>query len=552
MGSKKEKKDRKRKREKEKKKKKKLYRKQSDSSDSESSDSDNSKSSKSSSSSFKRSRESTQNNKIEQIAQVLGYSNDINPFGDSNLLKPFSWGKKKEQEKEEKKSGSSKGKDKANEDEKRIKLLEDIEKARKRREDRENEVEEMERLRAEEQRLRDVALYGDWQSKEEEFHLEQTKIRSKIRLVNNRFEPIDMIAKGLLVIEAINSLEDKMYSLDKNEDVDRDLINNLNEIDLIHPLQVVENLSLGELEKLYDDCNNYLILEMKSNGKFTALWENLKSIVTFERKSKVNAAENNINKNIKEEIKTLIKNKNLNGLNELRNEIESKMKNNELVDVSYWEILSEEINNEISKLLVSDIHNELIIKRNELLKSINVSIKSKSNDATNKNKSDSNAEIENSLLAIDDDLIRKLDESEERMKNDDEVAVASSYKWIDKYSPRKPRYFNRIRTGWEWNKYNQTHYDGDNAPPKTVQGYKFTIFYPDLIDKTKTPKYFIERCPDDAFVIIRFHGGPPYEDIAFRIVNKEWDTNRFAGFRCMFDRGVLQLHFNFKRHFYRR
>ena len=24
-------------------------------------------------------------------------------------------------------------------------------------------------------------------------------------------------------------------------------------------------------------------------------------------------------------------------------------------------------------------------------------------------------------------------------------------------------------TGYEWNKYNQTHYDGDNPPPKTVQ-----------------------------------------------------------------------------------
>lgn len=41
----------------------------------------------------------------------------------------------------------------------------------------------------------------------------------------------------------------------------------------------------------------------------------------------------------------------------------------------------------------------------------------------------------------------------------------------------------RIHTGYEWNKYNQTHYDYDNPPPKVVQGYKFNIFYPDLIDK---------------------------------------------------------------------
>ncbi len=45
--------------------------------------------------------------------------------------------------------------------------------------------------------------------------------------------------------------------------------------------------------------------------------------------------------------------------------------------------------------------------------------------------------------------------------------------------------------GFEWNKYNQTHYDTDNPPPKVVQGYKFNIFYPDLIDKHKTPEYTV-------------------------------------------------------------
>ena len=35
--------------------------------------------------------------------------------------------------------------------------------------------------------------------------------------------------------------------------------------------------------------------------------------------------------------------------------------------------------------------------------------------------------------------------------------------------------------GYDWNKYNQTHYDYDNPPPKTVVGYKFNILYHDLI-----------------------------------------------------------------------
>jgi hypothetical protein len=60
---------------------------------------------------------------------------------------------------------------------------------------------------------------------------------------------------------------------------------------------------------------------------------------------------------------------------------------------------------------------------------------------------------------------------------------------VCRYAPRKPKYFNRIHTGYEWNKYNQTHYDTENPPPKVVQGYKFNIFYPELLDKTIAPTY---------------------------------------------------------------
>lgn len=134
-----------------------------------------------------------------------------------------------------------------------------------------------------------------------------------------------------------------------------------------------------------------------------------------------------------------------------------------------------------------------------------------------------------------------------------EVALpARHYEWEDKYAPRKPRFFNRVKTGYEWNKYNQTHYDHDNPPPKIVQGYKFNIFYPDLIAKTEAPKYYIEKSDSPDTCTLRFHAGPPYEDVAFKIVNREWNLSHRFGFRVVFDRGVLQLYFNFKRHRYRR
>eukprot|EP00954_Amorphochlora_amoebiformis_P022242 1351943-Amorphochlora_amoeboformis.AAC.1 len=128
-----------------------------------------------------------------------------------------------------------------------------------------------------------------------------------------------------------------------------------------------------------------------------------------------------------------------------------------------------------------------------------------------------------------------------------------TYWWHDKYRPRKPRYFNRVRTGFEWNKYNQTHFDKENPPPKVVQGYKFNIFYPDLIDPTVAPTYTLhEYIPDPSYGIITFKAGPPYEDIAFKIVSKKWEHGHKRGFKCKFERGVMYLYFNFQRVRYRR
>jgi hypothetical protein len=88
---------------------------------------------------------------------------------------------------------------------------------------------------------------------------------------------------------------------------------------------------------------------------------------------------------------------------------------------------------------------------------------------------------------------------------------------------------------------------------RIVQGYKFNIFYPDLINPTEPPRYKLEPDPTSPdYCIIRFTAGPPYEDIAFKIVKKEWEYSHKRGFKCVFDRGVLSLFFNFRRFFYRR
>lgn len=148
------------------------------------------------------------------------------------------------------------------------------------------------------------------------------------------------------------------------------------------------------------------------------------------------------------------------------------------------------------------------------------------------------------------EVARGVSENEEIFTNEETVTTDSKAKWAIKYRPRKPRSFNRVQLGYEWNKYNQTHYDHDNPPPKVVQGYKFNVFYPDLIDKSQAPTYKIEReggrkrgqssvAPgEEDSCLIRFIAGPPYEDIAFRIVDKEWDysAKRERGFKSTFDK----------------
>ncbi|EPX73982.1 uncharacterized protein SOCG_03198 [Schizosaccharomyces octosporus yFS286] len=128
---------------------------------------------------------------------------------------------------------------------------------------------------------------------------------------------------------------------------------------------------------------------------------------------------------------------------------------------------------------------------------------------------------------------------------------------------KKPKYLNKVMLGFEWNSYNQAHYNEAHPPPKAVQGYRFNIFYPDLIGTTRSPTYKIERGPkadresamtQDNVCIIRFIAGAPYQDIAFCIVDKEWDysAKRERGFKSSFDNGVLSLHFQFKKTHHRR
>jgi hypothetical protein len=126
------------------------------------------------------------------------------------------------------------------------------------------------------------------------------------------------------------------------------------------------------------------------------------------------------------------------------------------------------------------------------------------------------------------------------------------YLWSNAHRPCQPRIFKKVHAGYNWCQYNKKHYDPDNPPPTTVPGYTFNMFYPDLIDQTKTRSYSLIVCEDNQdFSILKFHAEPPYEYIAFKIVSNEWDYSYHHEFRCHFPTGIVQLWFYFRKWKYR-
>lgn len=133
------------------------------------------------------------------------------------------------------------------------------------------------------------------------------------------------------------------------------------------------------------------------------------------------------------------------------------------------------------------------------------------------------------------------------------VASDAAYAWRDKYRPRRPRYMCKLKVGYRWNNYNKTHYDAANPPPRSVLGYAIDVMLPDLIDPSKTPAYSVTKMADEpGFCMLKISPGPPYEDIAFKIIDGKWLYGPKHGFRCQFRGGTFQLHFKFAAERYRR
>ncbi|KAK8938555.1 hypothetical protein KSP39_PZI011413 [Platanthera zijinensis] len=549
---------------------------------------------------------------------VSGYSNDSNPFGDSNLTERFVWRKKIERDVSQ---GIAVDISVISEKKRQRERMAEIEKVKKRREERAIEKAQHEEEMVLLARERAKAEFQDWEKKEEEFHFDQSKFRSQIRLREGRVKPIDVLAKNF----------------DCSDDFD---------IEINEPYMVFMGLTVREMEELHDDIKMYLDMDRSTETRIK-FWEALMVVCNWElaeaRKkdaldrarvrgekppADILAEERGLHSSVESDVKGLLEGKSFAELEKMQENIGSQMRSGTAKVVEYWEAVLKRLQIYKAKACLKEIHASLLRKylqhleqpveteqRLETIEEINPSeedvhvTEDPQQLYAEFGKDESENELEGEPGSFSPELIHgnedeeAIDPEEDRadldrkrevvlmeqhrriqealqpkqatpdelemkaikamgvMEEGDaifgvgaEISLDSQvYWWHDKYRPRKPKYFNRVHTGYEWNKYNQTHYDHDNPPPKIVQGYKFNIFYPDLVDKSKAPVYTIEKDGiSNETCIIRFHAGPPYEDIAFKIVNKEWEYSHKKGFKCTFERGILHVYFNFKRYRYRR
>lgn len=511
-------------------------------------------------------REENERQRAAQIENKFGYTQTDNPFNDPNIAQSFVWKKRDETRKESKKTSKHAGDD--------IDTFEEIEKVRKRRKERELKREEMERIRAEEDRLKEYEKYDEWAQREEHFHLQQQKQRTAIRLVEGREKPIDVLAKNLLLYGSSSSSSDKRKSTQVKY---RERYNALEaietlEIELQEPQFLLKNLKLTELEELLTDIDTFYTLEKEAaadsggsdenSESFLRYWDSLRLLTQEEIQILKNGGESGSYSTTAKEMSLIFKGQSKEELEAMKQDIESNISKNiegtledASFDLNYWSSVLIQLNVYIANLELSALHSKMLVRQLERLEQRRkelAEMPESERPRPEAPKSDplGAEKLEQVPPGVADDGSDSVDE-ELDLSNEIKLAT-KSYNWSDKYRPRKPRYFNRVRTGFDWNKYNKAHYDEDNPPPKIVQGYKFNIFYPDLIDPMKTPRYSLEPADSDEFCIIRFRAGPPYEDIAFKIINREWDRARKRGFKSTFERGILSLYFNFLQYRYRR
>ncbi|EKX72745.1 conserved hypothetical protein [Theileria equi strain WA] len=431
------------------------------------------------------------------LHQHFGYTDESNPFGDKRLAEPFVWEKK--------------GKAKHSVEDVRSKV-EEIKEVKHRREQHEIQKSMLEEYRQDSHRGKQEEDYQEWESKEREFNLKQIIAKSAIRVADGREKLID---KFVLSINPNNIFFTSPVDVN-------DMFSKMDLQDAKDAMEIIE----ANVELLKDQTwlEYFKALETIVKNKFESSYESF-----------------GIAPAVSEKIDQILSKKSLEDLDVYEREIKKRLAGTGIVDTNFWEAALSRIPFFRACRIVTHVISRSNPQPTHTSAPITHTPQSKSSECP----SDSLIKPTKSVDYEKFIKFTKLDEDEEVFDSRVELSDSSDASLIT------PKYYNRIIKNFEWTKYNLAHYDTDNPPPKLVQGYKFNIFYPEL--KGKIPKWKLQKDgKENDTALIRFIAGHPYKDIAFRVINKEWNTYPNKGFKNFFDNGILHLYFNFKKVKYRR
>jgi Cactus-binding C-terminus of cactin protein/Conserved mid region of cactin len=318
------------------------------------------------------------------------------------------------------------------------------------------------------------------------------------------------------------------------------------------------------MAELQQDIEEYLKMEKSSPNQ--DYWKATLIILNESQTHPATAPESRAVTSVADDINALLGSKSHDQLLTLESQVQRKLSSDEPVDVDYWQQLLRSLKIWKARARIRDFHVPFADRPKPAKRAVNLFSPEGFVDphvVHDEMLEDNEAFTAAAQTMFDLETTRIVEEgveSEETFNVEDEEATANQppMTWATEHNSRKPKFFNRVVMGYEWNKYNQTHYDESNPPPKVVQGYKFNIFYPNLVEAGKAPMYKVERnrqkrryvgggggtsAGEDETCIIRFIAGPPYLDVAFRIIDRDRDySSKFnRGFKSSFEKVCLPL-----------
>lgn len=401
-----------------------------------------------------------------------------------------------------------------------------------------------------------------WVADEDDFVAEQAYRRAEIRIKEGRADPVDMLAGNLRILDRGKKIKAEVEDVLPSE------------IQPCEPLTLIDTLSFDQLRKLLSDIN--LMLELTKDNVKRQYWTTLSALCDV----KINYMQNGQDPDqkrilgvVQEDINNLLSQRLVEQLNALENQINQKLANHERIDVDYWELLLKQIQQWKLRAHITSLYGEVQRAYSEykLRQQLQKANFLKNNPHYREDKIDPSATQHKSMsenyqklrhilldaINIGHKADKTLHEFEELFPDENVTKLEKTYE----YEPEMPLYEARIIKGYNWNRYNLAHYTLSNPPPKIVLGYKFVVAYPELAGTSRSPTYNIlgkshQRrgiiMADDETCTLAFTAGPPYADVSFTIVSKDWDRSKKSdGYISSWQNGLLTLCFLFKKTHYR-